>query len=142
MILAWATLLLFCGTFIAVGIFGITSLLPWMELLIYGVLATVAFGSILAKIPFTLQYARRMVDQSLWDKPGFRRVNYLMTGVWGCVFAINLFLSYLAMTIQGPSGRFVAMSTFVVLISGIVFTIWYPGYVQRRYATAVPAQGI
>ena len=60
-----------------------TWILPGMGMLMYAVLALVTFGSILAKTPFTLQYAREMVDRALWENPVFNRVNVLMTGFWG-----------------------------------------------------------
>ena len=69
MILMWATLVLFGGAFIAVGVLNLTGIIPWMSIVIYAVLAAVAFGSMLVKIPFTLQYARGMVDRSIWEKP-------------------------------------------------------------------------
>ena len=115
MILTWASLALFGGAFITAGVLDLTGIIPWMGIVIYAVLAAVAFGSMLVKIPFTLQYARGMVDRSLWEKPGFIQVNFLMTGVWGCVFGINL-----------------CLLTYLVLIAGIVFTIWYPGYVKKK----------
>ena len=66
-ILTWATLLLFGTLLIAVGVLGMTGILPVMGMLIYAALAAVTFGSILADIPFTLQYAREMVDRALWE---------------------------------------------------------------------------
>jgi hypothetical protein len=135
MILTWATLVLFGSLLIAVGILGMTWILPVMGMLIYAALAAVTFGSILAKIPFTLQYARGMVDHTLWETPGFIRVNILMTGVWGCVFVINLLLSYLTFASPPSVGRIASPLTYLILIAGILFTIWYPGYVQKKYAT-------
>lgn len=105
-------------------------------MLIYAALAAVTFGSILAKIPFTLQYARGMVDRTLWEKPGFIRVNILMTGVWGGVFVINLLLSYLTFAFPHSVGWIPSPLTYLVLIAGIIFTVWYPGYVQKKYSSA------
>jgi hypothetical protein len=132
MILTWATLVLFGGAFIAVGVLNLTGIIPWMSILIYAVLAAVAFGSMLVKIPFTLQYARGMVDRSLWEKPGFITVNFLMTGVWGGVFVVNLLLSYVSLVSPHTLGRITSPLTYLVLIAGIIFTIRYPGYVQRK----------
>ena len=83
MILSWATLVLFASLFIAVGVLNMTWILPGIGMLLYAGLAMVAFGSILAKTPFTLQYAREMVDRKLWKNPFFIRVNVLIRGSGG-----------------------------------------------------------
>ena len=134
MILMWATLVLFGGAFIAVGVLNLTGIIPWMSIVIYAVLAAVAFGSMLVKLPFTLQYARGMVDRSIWEKPGFITVNFLMTGVWGCVFVINLLLSYVSFISPQTLGRFTLPLTYLVLIAGIVFTISYPRHLMKKYS--------
>jgi hypothetical protein len=140
MILTWANLVLFCSLLIAVGIPGMTGLLPVMGMLIYAALASVTFGSILAKIPFTLQYAREMVDRMLWENPVFIRVNILMTGVWGGIFVINFILDYLAFAYPHSAGGITPPITYLVLIAGIIFTIWYPGHIQKKHAS-VSGQG-
>jgi hypothetical protein len=139
-ILTWATLLLFGALLIAIGVLGLSGILPFMGMLIYAALAAVTFGSILAKAPFTLQYAREMVDRSLWENPFFIRVNVLMTGIWGSVFTINLALSYLTFAYPHPVGWITSPLTYLVLIAGIIFTIWYPGYIQKKH-TAVSGPG-
>jgi hypothetical protein len=140
-ILTWATLLMFGILLVAVGILGMTGILPVMGMLIYAVLAAVSFGSILAHIPFTLQYAREMVDRTLWENPVFIRVNVLMTGVWGGIFAINFTLSYLAFVAPHAAGWIASPLTWLVLIAGIIFTIWYPEHVQKRHASAPGQSG-
>ena len=42
----------------------------------------IAFGSVLLRMPFTLQYAREDVPEEYWHEPEFLRVNYLITWVW------------------------------------------------------------
>ena len=125
-ILAWATLLLFGTLLIAVGVLGMTGILPVMGMLIYAALAAVTFGSILAKIPFTLQYARDMVDRALWENPVFIRVNVLMTGVWGGIFAINFTLSYLAFASPRTlSGGLPRRSRTLSSLPGSSSRFWY-----------------
>ena len=135
-ILTWATLVLFGSLFIAVGVLGVTGILPLMGMLIYAALAAVTFVSILTDIPFTLQYAREMVDRTLWENPVFIRVNVLMTGIWGGIFVINLVLSYLTFVAPHSIGWLTSPSTYLVLIAGIVFTVWYPGHVRKKYSPA------
>ena len=118
MILSWATLVLFAALFTAVGVLGMTWILPGISMLIYAGLALVAFGSILAKTPFTLQYAREMVDRKLWENPVFIRVNVLMTGVWGRIFMINLILSYLTFASPQAVGGIASPLTYFFLLPG------------------------
>jgi hypothetical protein len=132
MILVWTTLLFFAGAFIAVAILQMNGIIPWMGVLIYTTLAAVTFGSLLLGTPFTLQYAREMVDRSVWEKPGFIRVNRLMTGAWGGVFVINLALSMVALAGPDLIGRIVPLLTYIVLAAGIGFTIWYPRHIQKN----------
>ena len=139
-ILTWAPLILFGTLLIAVGALGLTGILPFMGMLIYAALAAVTFGSILAKTPFTLQYAREMVNENLWENPAFIWVNVLMTGVWGGIFVINLALSYLTFAYPYSAGWITSPLTYLVLIAGIIFTIWYPGYIQKKNTT-VSGQG-
>jgi tryptophan-rich sensory protein len=89
-----------------------------MGMLMYAALALVTFGSILAKTPFTLQYAREMVDYKLWENPVFIRVNVLMTGVWGRIFVINLILSYLTFASPQAVGGIASPLTYFFLLPG------------------------
>lgn len=86
----------------------------------------------------TLQYARDMVAPSLWENPGFIRVNVLMTGIWGGIFTINLVLEYLAFAYPGTGGGIALLLTYPVLIASIVFTIWYPRHIR---GTRAPVPG-
>ena len=132
MILSWANLALFGFLLVIIGVLGAHWVVPFMSILVYAALAAVTFGSMAAHSPFTLQYARGMVDPSLWDKPAFIRVNYLMTGVWGGVFSLNALLSAIALTLPSASGILIPALTYGVLAAGILFTIWYPGYLKRK----------
>jgi len=139
MILSWANLVLFGSMLVAIGILDMTWIIPYMGILIYAALASVTFGSILLKKAFTLQYARGMVDKALWDNPLFIRVNVFMTGIWGGIFSINAGLNAIALIAPGPAGHIFQVLTYFVLVSGIIFTMWYPGHIRKKYAP-VPMQ--
>jgi uncharacterized membrane protein len=137
-ILTWASLVLFGGLLVATVGLAQTGILIWSGVLINAVLAAVASGSILAGVPFTLQYAREMVDPAHHDNPVFLRVNILMTGVWGGIFAVNALLDYLSLVLPGPVGQAAALITYCTLAAGIVFTLWYPVHIRKKYAHASP----
>jgi hypothetical protein len=77
-----------------------------------------------------------MVDQNLWENPGFIRVNTLMTGVWGGIFVINLILCYLTFAFPLTPGWITSPLTYLVLAAGIIFTIAYPRHLVKKHAPA------
>jgi hypothetical protein len=132
MVMAWANLVIFGLPLAALGLFHQLWVMIWMNVLIYAGLTAVAFGSVLVRRPFTLQYAREMVPEELREHPQFLSVNRFMTGVWGAVFAINLVLSSVAVT-GPPEYRGAALVlTYLVLAAGIIFTLWYPSYIRKK----------
>ena len=137
MMMAWANVVIFGSTLIAISVLGIVWIIPYMGILIYATLAAFTFGSILIGMPFTLQYARRMVDRTLWEKPRFIRVNVMITGIWGGVFLINLGLRNIAFITPGFIGRIAQVSMYIVLAAGALFTIWYPEHVRKNLPTAL-----
>ena len=60
------------------------------------------------------------------------RVNNLITGVWGGIFAINLVVSYLAFAYPHATAGIALPLTYLILIAGIIFTIWYPGHIPEE----------
>jgi hypothetical protein len=130
-ILAWVTMFIFGFSLIAIGAFNGTGLIPYMGIVIYLTLASVSFGSIFIGIPFTLQYARRMVDKVLWEHPLFRKVNIFMTAVWGLIFLLNVVVSSLVLVLP-ENATVLRIFTWIFLISGVVFTVMYPEYIRKK----------
>jgi hypothetical protein len=54
-----------------------------------GLLATIAFGSLMAT-PFTEQYARESVPSQYWSSPVFKSINRRITTIWGFVFLLMI----------------------------------------------------
>ena len=133
-ILTWTNLVLFSALLVAIGPFGQTWIIPYEGIIIYGTLAAISFVSIFAGKPFTLQYARSMVDQKLWDNSFFIKSNYLITGVWGCVFLINTGLSAVGLVFQGVLFTITHAATYLALAGGILFTVKYPEYIHKKYS--------
>jgi intracellular septation protein A len=104
--------------------------------IIWGVLAIIAWGSLLLGAPFTAEYARDSVPETLWKTTAFRLVNVVITAVWGIVFVINLAIALLE-TLH--SSHFISATIFlfnalpyVSLIFAIVFTNRYPQWVKDK----------
>jgi hypothetical protein len=130
-ILAWATIFIFGLSLLAIAGLNLTFIIPYMGTFIYTALAAVSFVSIISRTPFTVQYARTMVDKALWDHPLFLKVNVFMTGVWGTIFLINLILS-VAIVYLPVYTIFLQPLTWIVLISGVVFTVMYPRRIRKQ----------
>jgi hypothetical protein len=95
----------------------------------------VSLGSILAGRPFTLQYAREVVDAKTTQQPGFLRVNYVITWAW-TIAALLMMVGNIA-TLYVPSlplwsGLLIA---FAARNSAAFFTKWYPNYRMTKYGT-------
>ena len=141
MILPWANLCIFGAALVAVGVLKVEGIIPYLGILIYATLAAVAVGSLIAGTPFTLQYAREMVDPKLLEHPLFYRVNVLLTAAWCLAFGVNLILSMGVLVSPSSLGRILQYLTYFILLSTIAFTLWFPERMRRKYAPQQKATG-
>jgi hypothetical protein len=130
--LDWANFLMFAGALLCITVLHITVIAEYMTIIIYLVLSLVAFGSLIVGVPFTIQYARDMVDPSRWDHPVFLSVNAFTTGVWGSLFVVNLALVTYAKFGTGVAAQVAGMAIYGVLALGLAFTILYPEYLRKK----------
>jgi hypothetical protein len=88
----------------------------------------VALGSVAARRPFTLQYAREMTDRNYWDSPLFLHINYVLTWVWiGSFFVTAAVGWYGDGPLHEPDNIWTNwIVSIAVLIFAIRFTEWYP----------------
>jgi hypothetical protein len=103
-----------------------------------GVLA-IALASLAIGKPFTMQYAREMVDAETARLPGFLTANYVITSAWA--LAILLMMATHALLIYLPglplwSGLAIA---FAARNTAIYFSRWYPQYRGAKFASAAVA---
>ena len=90
-------------------------------------LLLIVLTTLIAGKPFSLQYAREHVPQSLWDTPEFIRSNYVITGVWAGAFLL-LVLADLMLLYEPHFPRMIAIVVIVLALMGAFkFTQWYPG---------------
>ncbi|UGT62837.1 hypothetical protein [Nocardia asteroides] len=132
--------LAFFGTLAVIGILATPGAIEWLELWAGEIsniaLALFALGSLLARVPFTLQYAREQTPREYWLSPLFLRVNNAITGVWAAAFGLNALLGFLADGVQHDPDNF--WTGWVLQLGGtlfaIAFTEWYPEYAPNRAA--------
>ncbi len=105
-----------------------------------GVLA-ISLASLVIRQPFTLQYAREMVDAETAQLPGFMRANYIITWAWTGAFLLMMIANGLMIYVPGLplwSGIVIA---FAARNSAVYFTRWYPKYRKAKHA-APPANAL
>ncbi len=101
---------------------------PWLAanaaLAVHLALALVAFGSLAAGSPFTLQYARDDWPPEYWDQPLFRLTNQALTALWGVVFAAVAAIAWAAPAASGWAAASLALA-------GAGATLWLPRALPR-----------
>ena len=115
--------------------------LTWLEdysqAISSAVLALIVLGSLLW-VPFTAQYARDEVPAEFWDTPDFKRINLVLSTVWGLVFLACAVLGFMAQDMAGSGNTLLNWVIPVILIViAVKFTAWYPE--QGKGNGAAPA---
>jgi len=94
-------------------------------------LASLAWGSVLAGKPFTEQYAKERMSSIWWNNPHFRRVNRILAWAWGSVFAAGAFISFLsARNEQFPYWLSLCITGSLSIMAGL-FTVRFPVWYRR-----------
>jgi len=94
----------------------------------------ISLTSLVIRKPFTLQYAREMVDAETAQLAGFMRANYIITWAWTGAFLLMMIANVLMIYVPGlPLWSGIAIA-FAARNSAVYFTKWYPGYRKAKYA--------
>ena len=105
-----------------------------------GVLA-IALGSLAIRHPFTLQYAREVVDTKTAVLPGFVKANYIITWAWAACMVLmmtgNILMIYLPSV---PLWAGIAIA-FAARSTAVYFTKWYPDYHKAKFTTPAGPAG-
>jgi len=95
----------------------------------------ISLTSMLARHPFTMQYALESVSAETAAMPGFVRANYVITGAW----ALAMFLMMIsnAALLYAPglpvwTGLLVAVAA---RNTAVFFTKWYPAHRTAKYGS-------
>ncbi|MCX7123861.1 MAG: hypothetical protein NTV32_09440 [Gammaproteobacteria bacterium] len=93
-ILSWVSLVYFLLLLVSCYYFPS----PWLQANMWvvsnGVLASMAFGSCLAKQPFTYQYAKKQVPKAHWNSSLFIQINTILTYIWGVIFLLTALIDW------------------------------------------------
>lgn len=99
-------------------------------------LLLIALISLAVRNPFTLQYAREQVAQTIVDDPRFIRANYVVTAVWALAFAVMAAADAVAtFTKHFPLSLDIAAGLGALAIA-ILVTARHPQLLRARVAAA------
>lgn len=99
----------------------------WSGLLLTGGLALYAFASIALGHPFAEQWAHERVPPAQWAHPLTIHIVTTITAVWGAIYVVLALNALPRERWQLPSSTRATIS-IVLVVAGIAFTSWYPGY--------------
>jgi len=98
-----------------------------------GVLA-IALVSLAVGKPFTVQYAREVVDAATARLPGFLTANYVITWAWALALLLMMTANALLIYLPGlPLWTGLAIA-FAARNTAIYFTKWYPEYRKTKFS--------
>jgi len=104
------------------------------------VLAGMAWGTLIARSPFTYQYAKDDWPEELWNDPLFRLTNMIITGVWGVIFLVNTGLGALSLAYPHLHILLNAVLANVFVGLGIAFSSlfpnWFPNFALQQQINA------
>jgi hypothetical protein len=133
--LTWGSLMFFLLSFILVAFLKNLWVIEHMDLLARGTLAAIAWGSIIAGQPFTLQYARESVPEAYWHTPEFIHAGYFISMTWGVIFLIALGASLFRPYLDQMAGWLYPVLATGTMFLGIIFTQWYVHRVRKARQT-------
>ncbi len=105
-----------------------------------GVLA-ISLGSLAIGQPFTLQYAREVVDAETAALPDFIKANYIITWAWAACMLLMMVSNILMIYLPGlPLWAGIAIA-FAARSTAVYFTKWYPEHRKAKFATPAGSAG-
>ncbi|MBI5303395.1 MAG: NAD(P)/FAD-dependent oxidoreductase [Chloroflexi bacterium] len=131
------TLGFFIAHFLVTVILGSSLFKMYDAILVNTTLAAMAWGTLLARSPFTFQYARDDYPREYWNNELFRVTNNIITAVWGVIFTLDIGLGALSVTMPDAKIFLSAILANSMVGIGIAFSIlfprWFPRWAMARY---------
>jgi hypothetical protein len=102
------------------------------------VLAVFVIGTILVRRPFTLAYAKKQAPEEYWDTPLFKKINYMISGVWAAAFVFSAVVGLIGDAILKDPNNFWTgwVLQLAALFFAIAYTEFYPDYATAHDADA------
>lgn len=110
-----------------------------VRLAVDGGFLAIALLSMAFRLPFTLQYAREVVDHETMLLPGFMRANYIITAAWTGAILLMLIADIMMIYLPGLPLWIGLAIAFAARNSAVYFTRWYPQYRRAKYGAPAAA---
>jgi len=105
-----------------------------VKLTVDAAMLAISLVSLAIRRPFTLQYAREMVDAETAELPDFMKANYIITAAWALAFVLMVMANVLLIYLPGlPLWCGIAIA-FAARNSALYFTKWYPQHARAKLA--------
>lgn len=125
--------------FVVLLIFPTSRILDYAQLTIYFILLVSTIVSLFYGEPFTMQYAKKLVSESLWRNPTYIIINRRLTQVWVVSFSLSVLFSVLTTekVLLVPLGMVIAngwnlVGVAAMLIMPARMQVYYLNKAQRR----------
>ena len=107
------------------------------------VLAVFVIGTILIHRPFTLAYAKKQAPEEYWDTPLFKKINYMISGVWAAAFVFSAVVGLIGDAILKDPNNFWTgwVLQLGALFFAIAYTEFYPDYASAKFARSAGEGG-
>ena len=112
---------------------GTSALAPWDPALASAALGAMAWGTLRWGTPFTAQYAREDWPREYWEAPLFRRINGILTGLWGTIFTLNTALGLLSLIRPEARLWLVGVLPQLAIGLGVTASVLLPRRYPRRW---------
>lgn len=99
----------------------------------------ISLGSMIARRPFTLQYAVESVPAETAAMPGFLTANYVITGAWTVAALLMMAANIVLLYFPGLPVWLGLAVAFATRNSAIYFTKWYPEHRRIKYGAPAGA---
>jgi hypothetical protein len=137
-ILPAGTVILFAGILAWLHLIDPTLSDKAVKVAVDGGIFVISLGSLLARYPFTLQYATESVHPEIVAMPGFMRSNYIITSVWTASALLMLLANAAILYVPGLPIWLGLAVAFAARNSAVYFTRWYPARVRQKYGAPPP----
>lgn len=110
----------------------------WAGELTNVVLAVFVIGTILIRRPFTLAYAKKQAPEEYWDTALFKKINYMISGVWAAAFVFSAVVGLIGDAVLKDPNNFWTgwVLQLGALFFAIAYTEFYPDYATAHDADA------
>lgn len=105
---------------------------------VWGVFAMVAWATLAAGFPFTIQYARERAPREVWNSPLFVRINRILTVMWAAIFTFGAIMGVMTIAVGHAFALGIAIPMSAMGV-GYAFNNEYPKRFANRLDVAARA---